>query len=258
MPRSSPLPPGEREIGKRIIEAREAYELTRADLARDLMVDTATLGRIEQGRVPLRYAFGRRFWLDRIMPELNPLFITEGLAPLSLGFRFSLPIPEKVAQHKDALFSEVVLAARPSLLSLLGDPKLQWLPPEWLEAQKVLADTIGSEIETKHAELQKARDRIILWRDNFSKAEIKCLTNDSTGSNKTAMSSELRIPASIPALLARLRTLTKERGSKMELAKFVPASPSRISEWLRGTKEPGGHATLRLQQWVLQHERTQK
>ena len=46
--------------------------------------------------------------------------------------------------------------------------------------------------------------------------------------------------AELPELISRLRKATSERGMKAKLARAMGVSLPRISEWLAGTREPGG------------------
>jgi hypothetical protein len=59
-------------------------------------------------------------------------------------------------------------------------------------------------------------------------------------------------------LLERLNHATTARGSKAELSKWLGVPPSRVSEWLKGKKEPGAETTLRLLEWVTAKEEKQE
>lgn len=59
----------------------------------------------------------------------------------------------------------------------------------------------------------------------------------------------------LPILLKRLQAATQERGQKAALAKHLDVLPQMVSQWLSGTREPGGETTLRLLHWVEQQER---
>ena len=51
-------------------------------------------------------------------------------------------------------------------------------------------------------------------------------------------------------LLADANLATQARGMKAALAEYLGVPRPRVSEWLRGVKEPGGAITLRIMEWV--------
>ena len=62
----------------------------------------------------------------------------------------------------------------------------------------------------------------------------------------------------LAGLLDRLRNATGQPGSKSKLAASLGVPAASLSQWLAGTREPGGNYTLRLLQWVEQEERKQQ
>jgi len=54
----------------------------------------------------------------------------------------------------------------------------------------------------------------------------------------------------LPALLERLKSATKQKGKKTELAADLNVPLASISQWLSGEREPGGEYTLKLLKWV--------
>jgi transcriptional regulator with XRE-family HTH domain len=66
------------------------------------------------------------------------------------------------------------------------------------------------------------------------------------------------VKSPLQVLLARVAQATDERGKQASLASFLKVSPARVSEWVRGVKEPGGEYTLRLLEWVTAEEAQQK
>ena len=54
----------------------------------------------------------------------------------------------------------------------------------------------------------------------------------------------------LPELISSLRKATAKRGMKAVLSRAMGVSLPRISEWLAGTREPGGEYALRLKRWV--------
>jgi len=77
----------------------------------------------------------------------------------------------------------------------------------------------------------------------------KPLTRVSESGNMSPVKSEMAL------LRARLAGATQGRGKKAELARLMRVTPATISQWLSGSREPGGEATLRLLHWVEQEER---
>ena len=62
----------------------------------------------------------------------------------------------------------------------------------------------------------------------------------------------------LPELISSLRKATAKRGMKAVLSRAMGVSLPRISEWLAGTREPGGEYALRLKRWVELPEDQQK
>jgi DNA-binding transcriptional regulator YiaG len=62
----------------------------------------------------------------------------------------------------------------------------------------------------------------------------------------------------MPELISNLRKATARRGMKGKLAQAMDVPLPRISEWLAGTRNPGGAKTLKLLRWVELHEGQQK
>jgi transcriptional regulator with XRE-family HTH domain len=62
------------------------------------------------------------------------------------------------------------------------------------------------------------------------------------------------VKAQLPSLLERVKHVTTARGSKSALAKYMGVPLSNVSQWLSGSREPGGETTLRLLRWVEQQE----
>src|ERR1035441_5485659 len=66
-----------------------------------------------------------------------------------------------------------------------------------------------------------------------------------------------RRPEKLSALLKRVERATVLRGKKSELARWLKTSPQRITDWLSGTRSPGGEVTLHLLEWVQGEEAKQ-
>jgi transcriptional regulator with XRE-family HTH domain len=76
----------------------------------------------------------------------------------------------------------------------------------------------------------------------------KGLTETSIKRKLQGMKSPMKV------LLGQVADLSKGRGKKLALAKFIGVNQSRVSEWLRGKNEPGGEITLHLLEWVAAQE----
>jgi hypothetical protein len=63
-----------------------------------------------------------------------------------------------------------------------------------------------------------------------------------------------RRPEKLSDLLKRVRCATEYRGKKSELARWLKTTPQRVTDWLSGTRAPGGEVTLRLLEWVQEEE----
>ncbi len=101
MPRTNPLPTREKEIGRRLRQARELQKLTRVAMAAKLGIDSSRLASYEFGRAPVPYRIGdqvarearvcQRWLATGEMPMDGYLAIYEGVAsalPSSLPFSF--------------------------------------------------------------------------------------------------------------------------------------------------------------------------
>ena len=89
-------------------------------------------------------------------------------------------------------------------------------------------------------------------RGTSKESSTLVLTNVVLKDNISAMQDEMQ------KLIARLIRATAARNQKAALAKWLGVSLSSVSTWLAGRKAPSGKTTLRLLQWVEQHEAQQK
>jgi DNA-binding transcriptional regulator YiaG len=104
-----------------------------------------------------------------------------------------------------------------------------------------------------------------LTGDVFSEAHLEqgCKKKKiKTGVDTVTQSDKLcRVKSEIPdlpELISNLRKATARRGMKGELAQAMGLPLPRISEWLAGTRKPGGDKTLKLLRWVKLHGGQQK
>lgn len=64
------------------------------------------------------------------------------------------------------------------------------------------------------------------------------------------------IPVSVKELIAKLNRFCQLQ-SQVAVASALGVSPQKLNDWLRGRREPGGNAVLRLLQWVQAEETKQ-
>jgi hypothetical protein len=66
------------------------------------------------------------------------------------------------------------------------------------------------------------------------------------------------VSSKFQALLAEVRALASERGTKQTLAKRLRVPQSRLSEWLKRKHEPGAETTLEMLAWVDEQKNPEK
>ena len=90
-------------------------------------------------------------------------------------------------------------------------------------------------------------------------AEAQTVSKETLNQVLTAESEKRNVTAmKMQELLRKVRAMTSSKGDKAKLADALSVPLSRVSEWLSGKYEPNGETTLRLLQWVEQHEAQQK
>lgn len=247
VPRSSPVPRAEKEIGARVAEARRQHGLSRISFAEGMFPDASALVRIELGRVPLRYLMARKFWQK--MPQLNPLFLSAGKAPLRLELPLWLPQPKDIDVPHDALFSAVIERYSTELMTLLGPKETHRLPPSWIPAQRFYLDLLRFKAHNEELKIRGFSEWIDQLEASGQEKRTSLLTEAETRSNVAGVKSPLK------SLVADVNRLASKPGKKSELAKFLKAPPASVSRWLSGEREPGGETTLKLLEWVEQQKR---
>jgi transcriptional regulator with XRE-family HTH domain len=99
------------------------------------------------------------------------------------------------------------------------------------------------------------------WRDTVQAVAMEITANAELKKNRKKGVDILRKTvnsagmSNMEILLARLKRVLGAPGKKAELARALKVAPPRISEWLSGSREPGGEYTLQLLSWVEQQER---
>lgn len=245
MPRSSPVADFERGVGARVAEARRAQGFSRVSFAEGIFPTAETLARIELGRVPLYYGVARKIW--QRMPQLNPLFVALGSSPVRLDIELFLPEPSEIGVTTHTLFTEAILRFEDDLSTLWGAKSKRRLPLSWIPAQRFY-------IDYKRMELQKLAARLDYLERSIGKIEStsKLFHESACVTNSQMLRKDMQ--SEIPRLLANIKRLTRTRGAKAELARFLGVSQASVSEWLSGRKEPNGETAIRLLRWVERPE----
>src|SRR5258706_9081011 len=102
MPRKHPVPEREREIGRRLLEARKKTGMSRVEFAKVLGIGESRLASYELGRVPLPYWAGAAFCRHA---KVNQRRLATGQLPTQPTFIFPREV-ETGIERKD-LFSEI-------------------------------------------------------------------------------------------------------------------------------------------------------
>lgn len=278
VPRKNPLPKRELAICSRVKQVRLAQGCPRAYLATLIKVDRYVLTRLELGRAPLRYGLAEQFCSAL---KVNPLWLATGEGDINLA----IPLPEAsfLKVNANALFSKVFDSLLASYF-IPGNDKSGWvgsgLDPEtarvllrgffntvideWVTM--VREDTLALFVQEIQVQSRKLYSSLPLnrWQTTLIRrlehmhearppAILKTQLTETSQKRRTGI--EMKSEFSLKALLADLKTATKSRGKKAELAKRFKISQASLSEWLRGKKEPGGDITLQLLNWVENSKR---
>jgi hypothetical protein len=257
MPRSKPLPQTELQIAKRLIEARMAHGLLRSAFTTWFSPAPDALKRIELGRVPLSYEMARKLWDDRAMPHLNPMFLAQGYGAIRLEHELWLPRAEEIGVAPGELFSSVIALFVEELRTLCAEAGSERLPASWIPAQHFMLQFKRHKVRTESARLDAFESWLSSVERRSIQAEKKHLRLQSLKSKSLGMAEPCEIPT-LSELIARATTVTRGHGLKSALAKQLKVPPSRVTEWLKRRKEPGGAITLELLDKVLAMEAEQQ
>jgi hypothetical protein len=273
VPRKNPLPEADLAVAKRLIVLRGDCQLSREELSEQSLVGVGVISRVELGRMPLRYGDARKLlfglslgdFYQYVVNPINPLWLAEGLEPMRLNWPIFLPAAISLKIDLNITFLKFVEANRQLLFDLVTNIAQAEIPESWL---LIYSNILSShQRKTKNISTATAKLEDLFLRsarrlapvskiafdalqeyENDVRPEKKDLLNVSESVNLLSMDQQM------PQLLIRLKAVTEDRGAKSELAKWLGVPLASLSQWLAGTREPGGENTLKLLQWVEQHE----
>jgi transcriptional regulator with XRE-family HTH domain len=268
-------PERQTQIARRLRAFREHLKISRTAFALAIGIGSGRLAAYEAGRAPLRYeifsAISKAFFLQ-------PLWLATGeTSPVGLeafdDSEFASKINPKdhfIEVYDTVLSTSLQSKAYKANVQLRRDIQkmrdlkdfLDRLPPELspkllaqLEEMQHLLDELGDKMHAEKCSREDVSALVDKSADPIAKppkSEKRMLTKITLKSKCESMKSPMQF------LLSRLSQATRQRGKKTALAKLLRVPPPRISEWLRGTKEPGGEITLRLLEWVTAEEAQQQ
>lgn len=284
--RTVPLTADELGVCERLRFARSWLGLTQDLCAAQIGVNRATFANVESGRSPLRVDVALRFCRQFVFSEE---WLATGRADASSSGRLQSPErdPElmKILRRQCMdLLSEPVCSKAPTG-ALFRDAYVNTFAERYAQLAAVysfiprVVFTAEDNSTLLFNYLSALNERWLLlasnearrvgaapvsWQQAFVRELVRCgggilkklvdgeekdLPGGTLKSNTSPVNSELE------SLLERLRKATSRTGSKVELARYLGVARQRVTEWLSGTKEPGGETTLRLLRWVQEQER---
>ena len=281
MPRLTPVPERERQIGRRLREFRLSTKLSQVAVGQLLGIDANRLSSYEHGRVPIPYAVATAFCREF---GVNPAWLASGAQPMHSYAMISHRLADEIAErarfsevfdsvlapsfgkHQEALqqftggdfsgaaveeFSEAAIPSighiRPAEVAQLVAghvaTALAKSPPHLYQA---LYSALCQAIRAYEASHQEAIGQFgLVARPGRGKVSLDSVTLNGDSE---------AVQLTLSALLKRLNRATLPTGKKAELADFLGVPRQRVSEWLSGKREPGGETTLKLLNWVQGQE----
>ena len=279
----------ERKICSRLKEIREIINVSQQRFAGFLELTRDKVASIECGRTPLRYDIA---WLMRGIMGVNLDWLATGKFEPTIMEQDYLLAPSQTGLPLSALLSEVYDTTKDFARDLKADreagliPKIDraeihhrlevadrirqnidaWivrLPDgkanDFFARLKDFSEAFARQFPPEQPDAVRLRREAMLWAKKgkpdyqriFAGVEVskKPLTDDTLKSTNDSVKPEIQ------KLIARVNSFASKPGTKAELARILDVAPARVSEWLRGKKEPGGDFTLRLLKWVEQQER---
>jgi transcriptional regulator with XRE-family HTH domain len=278
----------EREICARVrIIRKDIAKWSQPDLAKSAGISQNQLVGIEYGRVPLRYSLGiwlcktfdvNQLWLGRgelprqpffeTDPNLNPSgFNNTGLFSWAFD-RFLVGDASNIAHEIIRIVGEQAYRSGQWESALLlnfppvGSPPSRALAFLVKKLIPLRMATLSDELLGKYGMALLEADEAFRKRYRRQLLEPSSLptlrklqerkeegaenvfTDVTLKSKSEAMKSEMQ------KLMDKVRRKASHPGAKALLARELDVAPARISEWLRGDKEPGGEYTLQLLKWV--------
>ena len=272
----------ESQIAARMRQIREKLRLTQAEFADQLGITRQRLASYEEGRVAIRYDLALRLcrqfivsekWLatgSGDMRQVMSLLFDEAVRRIPLDCPFSKAYDEFLGPRFETLLLDFGRNAR---VTTLKDDDFGFLENLFSERMDYWLGGIKPyEIPTFYYSLIRFGTAWIAEREkkgsvpNFADllpllaqapdnsgvikeaSEEQGLTSGSLKGNSECVTSE------ITKLIERVKRQAEKPGSRAQLARLLDVAPARITEWLKGKKEPGGNYTLRLLRWVEEQE----
>ncbi len=287
----------ESRISARLRELRNLRGLSQSEFANSLGVTRARIANTEYGRAPLRYQEARLALLaapergaaQPMLLPFNPLWLA-GMQnwPIQLDWPMLLPDPAAIGLSPTLRFSDFVSENLRLLQSFtLDSPREVRLPESWLDPY--LRHWTDRQLHADRAERDAFTLMDILAQTALDLSDVSALARrvfqefkstiqgaafldverwardrqqphkEKANQVLTAESEKRNVTAmKMQELLRKVRAMTSSKGDKAKLADALSVPLSRVSEWLSGKYEPNGETTLRLLQWVEQHEAQQK
>lgn len=240
------LPEEEKQIGRRVRNARLRLKLTQGFLAPLIGLSRHQLNSVEIGRVPLRFDPALTLCGEL---DLNPLWLAYGEPPPA-GFFFVdtsyVPDDELFSQAMEYVAPNYRTVARASAYTAesLGPN----MPATSLQLSRWIPLIPPKEADAFWRELNRtARDFLRRTRSNVKHR----LTYGPRGANMRAMAPY--DDSFWPELRQRLRRITAKRGRKAALAKAAHVSRQAVSAWLSDADDapmPNANTALFLREWV--------
>ena len=192
---------------------------------------------------------------------INPLWLADGIEPVHLANPLWLPHATDVGLPDDITFLQFTTKFCRQLLGICSSPPVPDFPLEWLAPYLAFMDGLTQKATT-------LRDRLATFDAALDVAITRSRTHGQPSTEKefsnnllTDVSESIKshgMKSPMLDLLDRLKRATSQPGSKTVLAAYMKVNPANLSQWLHGHQKPSGETTLRLLQWVEQHEAQQK
>lgn len=258
--------------------------MPRARLARLIGFGAERLASYESGRAPLPYKVFTA--IAKVLP-INPVWLAcGGEEQADLGEPVALPSAEALKAPANATFLDVfngpvAKAMKRTKMPSIGEITLRQINAarysRWI--QVIFRDVPFSLFRRLDAEMQEALldlvtrfpsdDEIKIFQmrlayNNIGKTPTSerafSLLGDLTLSELTQAATSAKgigVQDQWHRLKQRIQKATSPPGGKSALAKFLGVDLTQLSKWLTDSKsarEPGADYTLKMLQWVQQHE----
>jgi DNA-binding transcriptional regulator YiaG len=129
----------------------------------------------------------------------------------------------------------------------------EFIAAEPSDARQVQKNAAEMDVLEDQLRERRALAHMRLQRGYYAEPEETAILQ----SDETPLKSREMKADRLPALIDRLRKVTKGHGKKSALARTLGVPPQRVREWLAEEVAPGGETTLRLLEWVTAEEAKQ-